>query len=136
MSEKRKFTKPDAAELAAIQYPSPTGIQPDWIAERYPDYARDHGMGHELRSVRTAEYGGHTIKITTTYEIEIDGQSTSLHLRVADDGQLHCHTTPYAQYRSAIDVVKTLLDRFPEAMTAAESGNGHPGTLTAQEAHR
>ena len=102
-------------DLRDIPFPSETGIQPAWIGEHHPQYVEDHGMERELSSVRIAQHGGHQIRITTTYRIEIDGSPVHLHLQVGNDGQLHCHTTPYANYVSAIDLVTALVDRFPEA---------------------
>ena len=110
-----QLQKPDNALLADIEFPSRTAIQPDWIRDRYPEYAVDHGMEHELTSVRMAEHNGHQIKITTTYQIEIDGRPTHLHAMVDNDGKLFCHTTPYVEYQSAVDLVKALMDRFPES---------------------
>jgi|GEM_PF-1888285 len=109
------LTAPDTAVLKEISYPSQMGIQPDWIVQRFPEYAADHGMEHELSSVRTAQHNGHDIKITTTYQIEIDGRNVHLHALVANNGQLFCHTTPYVEYTSAIELVKALLDKFPDA---------------------
>lgn len=105
--------KPDVATLETIDFPTECAIQPPWIAQRYPQYSDDHGMHHELTSVRTAEHVGHHIKITTTYTIEVDEQQVHLHALVGNDGRLHCHTTPYVRYQSAIDLVKNLFDRFP-----------------------
>jgi len=118
--------KPDSSVLKNISFPSATAIQPDWIVERHPQYSKDHGMAHELKSIRVAEHAGHAIRITTQYLIEIDGQTANLHLSVGNDGHLHCHTTPYETYVSAIDVVKTLIDRFPEAFNRASNGSKAP----------
>lgn len=119
------LTAPDTAALKEIAYPSETGIQPDWIAQRYPEYATDHDMAHELSSVRTAQHNGRNIKITTTYQIEIDGRSVHLHALVGNNGQLFCHTTPYVEYASAIELVKTLLDKFPDAFTHTMGDRPH-----------
>lgn len=117
--------KPDSATLEAIEFPNEQAIQPSWIAERHPQYSDDHGMHHELTSVRIAEHAGHHIKIMTTYIIEIDGQQVHLHALVGNDGRLHCHTTPYVHYQSAIDLVKTLIDRFPASFTSPQPDNDH-----------
>ena len=127
-----QLQKPDNALLADIEYPSTTAIQPDWIRDRYPEYATDHGMDHELTSVRLAEHNGHQIKITTRYQIEIDGRSVHLHAMVDNDGQLFCHTTPYVQYQSAVDLVKALMDRFPESFTPED---GRPDELHEPAEH-
>ena len=123
--------------MEGIPFPSETAVQPDWIREKYPNYAEDHGMHPELSSVRKVTHRGHTIKITTTYVIEIDGRRHSLHMVVGDDGGLFCHSTPYHRYRSAVDLVETLIDRFPAAFEAdasrADPGKKDSGTLTAED---
>ena len=111
-------------DLKAIPYPSDQAIQPAWIGDQFPAYAHDHGMQQELSSVRHAEHKGHKITITTTYHIEIDGKSVHIHAAVGNDGRLHCHSTPYDYYQSAVDLVTTLIDRFPDAFlpNSAEGG--------------
>lgn len=123
----------DAAVLKRIEFPSETAVQPKWVGERHPEYAHDHGMHNELTTVRSAEHRGHEIKITTTYDIEIDGRAVHFHAHVGNDGQLHCHSTPYEKYVSAVDLVKELIDRFPEAF--AEGGDTH-GEHDAHKPHK
>lgn len=96
--------------------------QPAWIADQHPDHVAGHGA-HQLTSLRTAEHAGHTIEIATTYEIRIDGQPVHLHASVSNDGRVMCHSTPYVAYRSTVDLVKSLLDRYGDALPT----NHHPG---------
>ncbi|MCG8403870.1 MAG: hypothetical protein MI923_01605 [Phycisphaerales bacterium] len=118
---------PKTSALAEIEFPSETAVQPAWIAKRYPDYVHDHGIHGELTSVRRSEYAGHTIQVTTSYKIEIDGTKVNLHASVDNDGTVHCHTTPYDRYHSILDLVRTLIDRFPQALTDLQHGShGHP----------
>ena len=122
-----KRANPD--DLKHIGFPSGTSIQPGWIRDHHPDYAQDAGMEHELTSERLAEHGGHRILITTTYAIVVDEHPVHLHLRVGNDGQLQCHSTPYTSYVSAMELVKKLIDRFPEAfenLGGDSSGDGQP----------
>ena len=121
----KRLKKPSVAPLKKIGYPSDTAIQPAWIGREFPEYVEDRGMSHELSSVRTAEHRGRKIEIKTTYEIKVDGRPVYVHAIVGDDGRLLCHSTPYVRYQSAIELVKTLLDRFPEAF--AEGDGGHEG---------
>ena len=122
-----EFDKPDVAILKDIPFPSEKPVQPGWIGKKYPQYTDAHSMHRELTSVRTAQHAGHVIKITTTYEIEVDGKTVHLHAMVGDDGQVHCHTTPYVQYHSAVELVKTLIDRFPNSFARKElSGKESP----------
>ena len=114
-SNKSSSRNPGPDNLKCISFPSETGIQPMWISKEYPEYTRSGKMSHKLSSVQVSKHGRHCIKIVTTYKIEIDNNSVHLHLTVGNDGQLHCHTTPYENYKSVMDLVKTLIDRFPEA---------------------
>jgi hypothetical protein len=67
-----------------------------------------------MASVRTAEHDGHTIQIRTHYEITVDGKSVSTHLSVGNDGNLVCHALPNYLFSSAVDLVKTLIDQYPD----------------------
>ena len=98
--------------------------QPSWIRERFPHYVEGIPMRHGLPSVRVAEHAGHHIRITTTHAIEIDGRPVQLHMHVRNDGLLHCNATPYARYASAMDLVRTIIDRFPRAFDG--SSHEHP----------
>jgi hypothetical protein len=66
--------------------------------------------GHTSRTVRTAEYRGHQIKVVTTYEIELDGEPVTGHLLVDNGGTVHYHAIPNQEFRSAVDVVKRVVD--------------------------
>ena len=74
--------------------------------------AAPHG---KLVSVRNADHGDHKITITTTYEIEVDGSPFTGHLMVLDDGTLHCHGIPYQSYASVVDLMRDIVDLYPES---------------------
>ncbi len=65
-------------------------------------------------SIREAEYEGRTIRIRTEYTIEVDGKPIHGHLAVTDDGHIHYHAVPNYSFSSAIDLVKRLIDEYPE----------------------
>lgn len=82
-------------------------------------------------SVREADHAGHHIVIRTTYHVEVDGIPVTGHLGVTNDGQVHYHAVPNVAYDSAIDLVKSLIDLFPDDFPATSSGSGpdqHSGT--------
>lgn len=87
-----------------------------------------HGH-HASESVREAEYNGHRIVIKTTYQIEVDGKPISGHLAVTNDGQVHYHPIPNLSFASAIDLVKQLIDVFPDDFenvhSIPEHNHGH-----------
>jgi hypothetical protein len=73
-------------------------------------------------SVREAEYKGHRIVIRTTYDIRIDGKPVAGHVGVTNDGQVHYHPVPNVSFSSAIDLVKQLIDIFPDDFTGRRGG--------------
>ena len=72
-----------------------------------------HGHG-PMESIREAEHGGHRIVITTSYEVQVDGRPLHSHFIVTDDGQVQCHAMPNYTFSSAVDLVKAMIDVFPE----------------------
>ena len=65
-------------------------------------------------SVREADYRGHHIVVRTHYEIEVDGRAVMGHMGVSNDGQVHYHPVPNLSFASAVDLVKQLIDIFPD----------------------
>jgi len=61
-------------------------------------------------STRKAIHRGKTIKIRTTYRIEIDGEPLQVHVKVMDDGTVHCHGVPNYSFGSAIEMVRSIID--------------------------
>ena len=79
--------------------------------------------------VREAEYNGHKIVVKTTYRIEVDGTPVTGHMGVSNDGQVHYHAVPNMSFASAIDLVKVLIDTYPEdfpAKSGGKKGRGDP----------
>jgi hypothetical protein len=74
-----------------------------------------------MESVREADYKGHHITVRTSYKIDVDGTPVTGHLGVTNDGQVHYHPIPNMAFDSAIDLVKRLIDTFPDDF-------GKPGT--------
>jgi hypothetical protein len=90
-------------------------LDPDVIPERVrelclPGHA--HPGAHE--TVREVDYRGHHIVVRTTYAIEVDGKPIEGHLGVTNDGNVHYHPVPNLAFPSAIDMVKQLIDTFPD----------------------
>jgi hypothetical protein len=71
-----------------------------------------HPGGHA--SVRTAVHNGHTIEIRTTYDISIDGEPLEAHVSVSDNGSVHYHGLPNYAEASAIDLMRRVIDAFPD----------------------
>jgi hypothetical protein len=80
-------------------------------------YSIDHGShnhDNKLVSIRKDEYKGHKISITTTYDIEVDGKKIFPPLHVNNNGSVSAHIVPNYASSSAIELVKILIDSFPE----------------------
>ena len=126
------ITNPDISVLA--QY-SPTGAaksHPEWVKTKFPSYVEPHGK-HDATSVRELAHKGHTVRIITTYRVEVDGKPADLHLSVDEDGQVFTHATPFVTYASAVDLMKAVMDAYPEdafsdpATTPSDSDHDHHG---------
>jgi hypothetical protein len=89
------------------------------------DQGHDHGHGMPTESTREATYRGHHIVIHTTYRIEVDGMPIEGHLGVTNDGQVHYHAVPNLSFASAVDLVKQLIDTFPDDFQAATDAHTH-----------
>lgn len=76
-----------------------------------------HGE-HGMESVRTAEHKGHSIMVRTRYEIEVDRKPVVSPVIVDNFGRVSCHALPNYSFLSAIDLVKQLIDTFPEDFSA------------------
>ena len=75
-------------------------------------------------SVREAEYKGHHISVRTMYDIRVDGRPVTGHLDVTNDGQVHYHPVPNLSFASAVDLVKQLIDVFPDDFGEHAPGSG------------
>ena len=73
--------------------------------------------------VREDDYQGHHIVIKTIYHIEVDGKLLSGHLFVTNEGQVQSHGLPNYTFDSAIDLVRELIDKFPEDFESGAGGN-------------
>src|SRR6185437_11280165 len=104
-------------------------------------------QGHQhptSETIREADYEGHHIVIRTTYQIEVDGKPVTGHMGVTDDGKVHYHPVPNISFASALDMVKQLINIFPDDFnniadrsTAAEehatpAHEGHATTARAR----
>ena len=92
----------------------------DYLAARASSASHEHsmddmeGMAHGAETVRQETYKGHRFTIRTTYIIEVDGKPLHVPLMVGQDGQVHCHSLPNYRFNSAVDMIKVLIDTFPD----------------------
>lgn len=74
-----------------------------------------------FKSVREIEYQGHKITIQTQYEIKVDGKPVSGHVYVDNTGKVSSHALPAYSFVSAVDLVKKMIDEFPDDFTMKKS---------------
>jgi hypothetical protein len=85
-----------------------------------------HGHGGQT-TVREEHYKGHHIVVRTKYEVTVDDIPVTGHLGVSNDGKVHYHPVPNVSYSSALDLVKALVDIFPEDFQPGGDGHDHGG---------
>jgi hypothetical protein len=93
--------------------------------------ARKAQQMHHGESVvtREADYKGHHIVVRTKYEVEVDGRPLMGHMGVSDAGSVHYHPVPNLSFASALDMVRKIIDVFPD-----DFGPGAgPGPMTGMD---
>lgn len=85
----------------------------------------DRPMHGAKDSVREADYKGHHIVVRTTYQVTIDGQPFHGALGVTNGGEVHYHGMPNVGFASAIDLVKAVINTFPDEFEAGAGGHEH-----------
>jgi hypothetical protein len=73
----------------------------------------EHDKG-PFQSVREVDYNGHKIAIYTQYEIRVDGEPFSSRVYVDNTGKVSTHALPAYSFASAVDLVKKIIDEFPD----------------------
>ena len=87
----------------------------------------EHDKG-PFQSVREIEYNGHKVAIYTQYEIKVDGKPFSGHMSVDNKGKVSTHALPNYSFVSAVDLVKKMIDEFPDDLTKKKSDRSNSAT--------
>ena len=87
----------------------------------------EHDKG-PFQSVREIEHNGHKITIYTQYQIKIDGKPFSGHIYVDNSGKVSAHALPNYSFVSAVDLVKKMIDEFPDDFTKKKSVHSNSAT--------
>lgn len=98
------------------------GSSGDALADAYEKLKKGETVGaghagHEMgghESVREVDYNGHRIIIRTSYEIKVDGRPITGHVYVDNTGKVSTHALPAYSFTSTVDLVKKLIDMFPD----------------------
>ena len=102
-------------------------VIPDAVRENVRLFGESHGAhDHPVETVRTAIHHGHRIVVRTRYSVEVDGRPLDGHLAVTDDGSVHYHTLPNYSFGSALDLVKQVIDSFPDDFGGPAEGGTPP----------
>jgi hypothetical protein len=102
----------DPADLLELSADA-EGRRTNVLARRSEDAMAVGGhAGHP--SIRSAVHKGHRIEVHTTYRVLVDGQELDAHMGVNDDGNVHYHGLPNYSTASALDLVREVIDSFPE----------------------
>jgi hypothetical protein len=115
--------------MAAITEETPT---PESIAAHVKSNAararKAQQMAHgESVVTREADHNGHHIVVRTHYEVEVDGKPLTGHLGVSDSGLVHYHPIPNLTYSSALDMVRKIIDVYPDDFGPGATPGGHVG---------
>ena len=105
-----------------------------YIAGLPHPHHHDEGDG-SIETLRKDEHEGHRILIRTIYRIEVDGKTLWVPLSLDNDGQLHCHSLPNYQSPSAVDMVKRLIDNFPDDFKGPRRARKRPPGRRKNSAH-
>jgi hypothetical protein len=122
----KSIGQPDTSVLARYSPTDSADSHPDWVKEQFPGYISP-GTGHETTAVREFTHNGHVVKIITTYRVEVDGKPVHGHLSVDEDGRVYTHATPFVTYASAVDLMKAVIDGYPDAFSDTDGHGGHGG---------
>jgi hypothetical protein len=98
----------------------------------HPDHANSE-------SIREETYKGHHIVVRTSYQIEVDGTPITGHMGVSNNGQVHYHPIPNISFSSAVDMVKQIIDVFPDNFTSkkpTKPGHQAHGTKSRHPARK
>ena len=81
-------------------------------------------MGGASSFLREADYKGRHITIKTTYQVTIDGKPFDGVLGVSNAGTVHYHGMPNTGFASALDLIKAVIDVFPEEFAKGSRRGG------------
>lgn len=118
--------KIDPDDLDAAADPKRLGAYLSLLSAGHEEHLGHGGMAEV---VREDDYKGHRILVRTSYRFEVDGRAVAVPIMLDDDGNVHCHSLPNYQFKSATALVRELIDTFPDDFPpptggAADGGKG------------
>lgn len=91
------------------------------LSRRASTMARNHKAG-----IRTARHGKFKIEIATRYAVQVNGRKVPMVIEVGPDGSVSCHDIPHYITASAVDLVKAVIDAYPERFASSAKGKVSP----------
>lgn len=89
-----------------------------------------HKGGQEI--IREDDYKGHHVVVRTSYHITVDGREVTGHIMLTNAGQVQYHGLPNHSFDSTVELVRALIDKFPEDF---EGKNSAPGLQERTHMH-
>jgi hypothetical protein len=112
------------ATRPAEETPTPQSIA-SYVKTNAAQAKKAQHMHEENVVTRETDYKGHHIVVRTKYEVEVDGKQLMGHLGVNDAGSVHYHPIPNMSFTSALDMIKKVIDVFPNDF--GSNGPPNPG---------
>ena len=136
-SHHKRASKKPAHSKSHPHEPPPSKLPKDLLAYSYkqlkqgkPVAAGHAGHGEEpFTSVREIHHNGHKITIETQYNIRVDGVPVSGHIYVDNMGKVSSHAFPAYSFPSAVDLVRKMIDEFPDEFTKKGSSQHDTGIV-------
>jgi hypothetical protein len=91
-----------------------------------PEHEHQHSGTSE--TVREEYFEGHHIVVKTINEITVDGQPLKTHIGLSNDGSSYCHSLPFSDFGSLVDLVRALIREFPDDFAGEPGHGGHHHT--------
>ena len=80
---------------------------------------------------RVATHAGRRIEVATTYSITVDGEPFDAGLIVDNQGRVYYHGLPTRDFASAVDLVKKVIDQFPDDFGPGDHDHDHDHEATS-----
>ena len=109
-------------------YPVDRPTQPEWTKYEESKDPYQHGKEGTITGYREAEYRGCFIQVKTTYEIKVNEKPLGGHFSLGNNGRVYSHACPYRDFGSTVDLVKCMIDLYPDGFPKQGYTKEYPAT--------
>mgnify|MGYP001795039389 CR=1 FL=1 len=91
---------------------------------------KNNGHNHvhsHMKTLRKINHLSNAIEIETTYKITINGVKYNTHIMLGNDGALTTHAIPYRTFESMTDLIKALIELYPDEFNPTSNHHHHHG---------